>query len=277
MTPFSHPPIPLEDSAADVATKAMRGLGLDEAALAARAGLPPSRVASALAGEARESEWKMLASALGLSPRALAALAAGPEVQPPPAPEGLAGFNAPFGGMTVNSYLAWDTASRQAVAFDAGADASPILDVLRALGLELALVLITHTHGDHVYDLDRLIERTGAEAWACSREPMSGLIPFMPGAEFEVGTLKIRTRLTWGHSPGGITYVVTGLPVPVAVVGDALFARSMGGAKLSYEAALQTNRQEILSLPEETILCPGHGPATTVAEELRYNPFFATG
>ena len=91
---------------------------------------------------------------------------------------------------------------------------------------------------------------------------------------WESGGLRIEPRSTWGHSKGGITFVVTGLARPVAIVGDAIFAGSMGGGGISYPAALQTNRDEILTLPPETILCPGHGPMTTVAEEREHNPFF---
>ena len=81
-------------------------------------------------------------------------------------------------------------------------------------------------------------------------------------------------RLTWGHAKGGITYVIDGLVTPIAVVGDAMFAGSMGGGMVSYQDALRTNREEILALPDHTILCPGHGPLTTVGEEKDHNPFF---
>jgi glyoxylase-like metal-dependent hydrolase (beta-lactamase superfamily II) len=54
-----------------------------------------------------------------------------------------------------------------------------------------------------------------------------------------------------------------------------MFAGSMGGGKVSYDEALRTSRQEILSLPDETIICPGHGPLTTVGEQRQANPFFA--
>jgi glyoxylase-like metal-dependent hydrolase (beta-lactamase superfamily II) len=68
--------------------------------------------------------------------------------------------------------------------------------------------------------------------------------------------------------------MVSGLPNRIAVVGDAMFAGSMGGGGVSYADALQTNRQNILSLPDDTILCPGHGPLTTVGQEKVNNPFF---
>jgi glyoxylase-like metal-dependent hydrolase (beta-lactamase superfamily II) len=72
-----------------------------------------------------------------------------------------------------------------------------------------------------------------------------------------------------------MTYVVKGLSRPIAVVGDSLFACSMGGGNVSYDDALQNNLEKILTLPDETIICPGHGPMTTVGEEKVHNPFFA--
>ena len=59
-------------------------------------------------------------------------------------------------------------------------------------------------------------------------------------------------------------------------VGDAVFAASMGGGMISYADALRTNQEEIMTLPSETVLCPGHGPLTTVGEERQHNPFLAT-
>jgi hydroxyacylglutathione hydrolase len=86
----------------------------------------------------------------------------------------------------------------------------------------------------------------------------------------------VDTLLTSGHSLGGMSYVVNGLARPVAIVGDSIFAGSMGGGGVSYEDALRNNRQKILRLPENTVLCPGHGPLTTVGEERKHNPFFAS-
>jgi glyoxylase-like metal-dependent hydrolase (beta-lactamase superfamily II) len=176
--------------------------------------------------------------------------------------------------MTVNAYLAWDASSGQAAAFDTGADASPILNFLRDHRLRLVSIFLTHTHGDHVFDLDRLVEKTGAVAWVGSREAFQGPNAFDAGQTFTVGALTMDTRLTWGHAKGGITYVLGGLERPVAFVGDALFAGSMGGGLISYPDALATNRSQILSLSDDTVLCPGHGPLTTVAEEKAHNPFF---
>jgi glyoxylase-like metal-dependent hydrolase (beta-lactamase superfamily II) len=71
-----------------------------------------------------------------------------------------------------------------------------------------------------------------------------------------------------------MTYVIEGLAEPIAIVGDSIFCLSQGGAPEYYVQALENNREQILSLPEATILCPGHGPMTTVANEQAHNPFF---
>ena len=72
----------------------------------------------------------------------------------------------------------------------------------------------------------------------------------------------------------GLTYLMDGLPCPVAIVGDALFAGSMGGGMVSYQDALRNNREKIMTLTDPTVICPGHGPMSTIGEEKNYNPFF---
>src|SRR5207237_1310746 len=130
------------------------------------------------------------------------------------------------------------------------------------------------THPDHIAELGRLKKETGAPAFVSQVEPTSGAEPFKEGQSFTVGSLRIETRKTSGHSVGGTTFVISGLGQPVAVVGDSLFAGSMGGGGVSYSDALENNRKKILTLAEETIICPGHGPLTSVGEEKEHNPFF---
>ena len=95
------------------------------------------------------------------------------------------------------------------------------------------------------------------------------------GAGAASGKLDIESRLTWGHSKGGVTYVVSGLQRPLAIVGDSIFAGSMGGGGVSYPDAVKNNLEQILTLPGSTVIAPGHGPLTSVAEEQKNNPFFA--
>ena len=133
-------------------------------------------------------------------------------------------------------------------------------------------------HEDHIADLDRLTAETDAPVYVSEREPLRGASAVRDGQEFKLGGLTVTARLTAGHSPGGLTYVIEGLEPMVAVVGDALFAGSMGGVPPDkYAAALAANREHIFSLPEDTVICPGHGPMTTVGQEQQHNPFYAQG
>jgi hydroxyacylglutathione hydrolase len=267
-------PFPLEDQFTDVIGKAQRGLGVDDETLAKRAGLKKTQMLFLKAGDADDAVLEAVAAALKLKADALRELAHKAWRPAPVTVAGLAAVTTRFEDMTVNAYVIFDPVARVAAIVDTGADATPILDFLKKEKLETELILLTHTHGDHVLELDRLKEKTGARAFVGNREPLEGAESFDAGKEFSLGTLRIGTRLTWGHSRGGITYVVKGLSRPVAVVGDAIFAGSMGGGGVSYADALRCNREEILTLPEETVLCPGHGPITTVAEEKQHNPFF---
>ncbi|HKP93166.1 MAG TPA: MBL fold metallo-hydrolase, partial [Chthoniobacterales bacterium] len=223
-----------------------------------------------------EDALREIAPILNLSAAGLRKLASGDwNPDDVAAVDGLAQFNTTYGDMTVNAYLAWDPATRDAVAFDTGADCAEMLRRIATEKLTVRLILLTHAHPDHVADLRRLRKETGAPVYISDLEPEEGAEPIAEGKRFKVGSLQIEARLTSGHSPGGITYVVTGLEHPVAIVGDSLFAGSMGGGNVSYQDALRNNREKILTLPDDTIVCPGHGPLTTVGKEKRDNPFFA--
>jgi glyoxylase-like metal-dependent hydrolase (beta-lactamase superfamily II) len=267
--------IPLEDTYADILSKAKRGLRLDLNDLSAKAGTAPPVTNQILSGSFDEPGVRALAAALNLHPDRLAAIGR-TDYRPAEIPlmDGLSQFNTPYEDMTVNSYLVWDPSTGRAVAFDTGADCDDMLKSIEEHKLVLELILLTHSHGDHVLELDRLKERTNAEAWIGEKEVIAGARPFAVGKTFQVGNLSIETRSTWGHSPGGVTYVVRGLSRTLAIVGDAIFAGSMGGGGISYKDALKTNRENILTLPDETVICPGHGPLTTVGEQKKVNPFF---
>jgi len=264
----------LEDNFEDILGKAARGKKIGTKELSELAGVGQTEVDAILGGRFEEQGARALASVLDLEPERVVAIGKASYQPGDIALEGLAMFTTPFDDMTVNSYIVWDPATKTAAAFDTGSDVSEMLDFIEARGLRLETLFITHSHGDHIYDIDRLIEKTKAKAVTPEAEPVQGLEIFSPGAEFSIGDLKVATRLTWGHSKGGVTYVIEGLARPVAIVGDAVFAGSMGGGMVSYEDALRTNREEILTLPDVTIICPGHGPLTSVAEEKRNNPFF---
>lgn len=268
--------IPLEDNVSDIIGKAQRGLGISDSQLAEKAGVSPDKIRKLREGAFEGDTVERVAPLLNLDAAALRKLADG-EWSPEPveAIGSLAQFNTVYGDMTVNAYLAWDPASREAVAFDTGADCREMLDRIAAKKLKVKLILLTHAHPDHVADLRRLRKETGAPVYISDRETAEGAEPIAEGKRFRLGSLEIEARLTWGHSPGGMTFVVNGLARPIAIVGDSLFAGSMGGGNVSYEEAVRNNREKILTLPDDTIVCPGHGPLTTVGKEKRENPFFA--
>lgn len=263
----------MEDNFADVVAKSQRGLQLSDAELASRAGISRGELAEVKEENYDAAVLRKLAPVLQLNAEALAAL---PDYRPAPVEvRGLAVFTTRYGGIDVNAYIVFDKPQGVAMVFDTGANVVPMLDFLEAQNLELCVIFITHAHRDHFGDLDRLREGSSAPAWISKREYVSGIPGFEDGQDFECGPFQIEARLTRGHTRGGTSYLVRGLERPVIIVGDALFAGSMGGAMVSYADALQTNRENILALPPETVICPGHGPLTTVAEERVHNPFFA--
>jgi hydroxyacylglutathione hydrolase len=267
--------IPLEDGFNDIISKAMRGLSLGDCAVAERSGIAALEIQRLREGQFNEVAVRKIAPVLGLSGDALVAIGRHGFYPERVALRGVAQFNTPFEDMRVNSYLVWDPESREAAAFDTGSDCGAMLEFLKEQGLRLTLIALTHSHGDHIFDLERLQEKTGAPAYVGALEPVHGAHSLEEGATFQVGKLSVDTLLTSGHSLGGLTYVVSGLERPVVVVGDAIFAGSMGGGGVSYADALKNNREKILRLPRNTLICPGHGPMTTVGEELSQNPFFA--
>lgn len=180
-------------------------------------------------------------------------------------------------GYGVNAYLIWDEVTRDAALFDTGWDAAPALAAIDENQLQLRYLFITHTHEDHIAGLKDVRDkhpkvkiRTNAKsAPPDQRNRANDCI--------QLGSLRITNRETPGHAEDGVTYVVGNWPEDapfVAIVGDAIFAGSMGRGNQSADLARQKVREQILSLPDDTLICAGHGPLTTVAEEKANNPFF---
>src|SRR4029450_2735757 len=160
--------ISLEDNVGDIIGKAQRGLGISDSELAKKAGVDLQTI----------REWR---------PERIDER------------DGFAQFNTRYHDMTVNAYLVWDPASGVAAAFDTGADCSDMARVDNRHKLNVQLILLTHAHPDHVADLPRLREETGADVFVPAREPVSGAEAIDEGKHFHLGNLEIDTRLTWGH------------------------------------------------------------------------------
>ena len=271
--------IPLEDFATDVIGKAQRGLGISDSELAAKLQVPDTELETMKRiTDLPFEKVEKLAQALELGPRTLLTLAEGkyqPVVTPPKT--GFFQANTPYGGdIFVNAYLVWDPETGLAAAFDTGADCEPLVAELKKRDLTLQDVYLTHTHADHVMELDRLIEKAGGSVGVHvnEAEPLDKAATFKPGVTFSLGKLHIETRETSGHSPGGTSYHIHGLDRPLVIVGDALFAGSVGGIKVDYKGSLKLIRDNILSTQDNTVIAPGHGPLTTTIQEKQSNPFF---
>src|SRR5438128_8720504 len=188
--------IDLEDNVGDIVGKAQRGLAIADSELAKKAGVSADQLRKVRDGKFDEATLRALASVLNLEANALVDLGAG-KWKPKKVEnfDGLAQFSSSYGGMLVNSYLVWDPETKHAVALDTGADCAAMLKTATKENLSVKLILLTHAHSDHVADLPRLREETGAEVFAPSPEPVPGAGPIEEGRRFRVGIIAIEARL----------------------------------------------------------------------------------
>lgn len=182
------------------------------------------------------------------------------------------------GGNTVNCFLVWDEVSREAALFDTGWDADPIFKLVDEHALQLNHLFLTHLHEDHVAAMEPLRARFPKIHLHTNSKSAPPQHRNRPNDFIQLGSLRILNRETPGHAEEGVTYVIGNWPEDaphVAVIGDTIFAGSLATGFQSWDVLKERVRSQILSLPEETLLCPGHGPLSTVAQERTNNPFFA--
>ncbi len=271
----------LEDHLGDIVRKAGLMNNVSPAAAASAAGLSENELAAFHeSGQVtKKINFNALGKILDLAPQKLETLAQGwlPTKKDLSRWHAIRSFTTTDEGFSVNCYLVWDEATREAALFDTGLDAQPILDCLAAEKLSLRHIFITHSHYDHVEALPKL-RATFPAAQLHSSSPKAPVNQRnKTGEVVTLGSLRIAHRETPGHADDGVTYVIEHWPKeapPVAIVGDTIFAGSMGNGNGAWDLAKQKVRIEILSLSAATLLCPGHGPLTTVGEEQACNPFF---
>lgn len=200
------------------------------------------------------------------------------------------------GPLQVNSYLVGCSATKEALLIDPGDDGGRLLALAAKLGLTVKTVINTHGHFDHVGANRPVIERSGAALLIHASDA-----PFLPrirehaarygldvqpspaptrllhgGETIAVGELQVRVIHTPGHTPGGICLHVDGH----LFSGDTLFADSVGRTDLpggDHDTIVASIREKLFSLPDATIVHPGHGPDTTIGREKRINPYVGEG
>lgn len=192
-----------------------------------------------------------------------------------------------------NCYIVADRDVGEAVLVDPGEEAQLFLARLRSEGLRLTAIWLTHAHLDHVAGIPEVKAAADVPIWLHPDDrPLYDHAPdqarmllgtelptlpppdrhIVPGDPMRVGNCEFTVRYVPGHSPGSVAFLADG----VAIVGDVLFAGSVGRVDLpgGDGLTLMTSiRDQLLPLPDETVVYSGHGPETTIGRERRTNPF----
>jgi hydroxyacylglutathione hydrolase len=199
------------------------------------------------------------------------------------------------GPLQCNCYILGCEKTHEALVIDPGDEIHLILPLLEKHALTVKYILSTHAHIDHVGDLDRLKSKTGAEtllheldlplyqnlpiqaSWLGVKTPtMTQIDNFIQeGDELRFGEHSGEILFTPGHTPGSLCLHLPG-QTSLLFAGDTLFHRSIGRTDLwggSYEDIIRSIRKKLLVLDDRTVVYPGHGPPTTIAEERQLNPF----
>lgn len=276
--------MPLEDDLCDIIKKARVGLGSSIQDVAKASGLTATEIAGLERGEqpCDRAQLRKLAGSLELRFEPLAHIAIEKwEPRPQPSPPWVDTIYGSVGGYGVQGYLLRD--GGEAIAVDTGYNAEAMIAALDRQRLRLVAICLTHGHADHAEGIKELLAYREVPVYLGEADrdlldwrPPSRLLS-SPGDRqpIRVGRREVRPLLTPGHTPGGICYLVDDADTPLCFVGDTLFAGSIGRSNPSslYRMHLESVRSKLLTLASHYRLYPGHGPMTTVGEELARNPF----
>lgn len=201
----------------------------------------------------------------------------------------------PVGALACNCSILGDETTREALVIDPGDEVKRIEEILERHGLKVKAIAVTHAHIDHVGGIEKLRDITGAPvymhqadlplyqnlavqaAWLGVETPgMVTIDQFLKeGDVVRAGNLALSVLCTPGHSPGSLSLYLPGEEKRV-FSGDTLFKESIGRTDLwggDMARLLRSIKSRLFSLPDETLVFPGHGPATRIGEERERNPF----
>ncbi|MEE9198825.1 MAG: MBL fold metallo-hydrolase [Dehalococcoidia bacterium] len=194
-----------------------------------------------------------------------------------------------------NTYIVGCEKSGEAALVDAGAEGEAILKAVGDSGLKVKIMINTHGHEDHVGAVAVIKEATdalfaihdrdvpimhkppgSASMIPDFRDPPDPDICLKEGDTIEIGELRFKVLETHGHTPGGVSFLGHG----VVFTGDTLFRGSVGRTDFeggNWEQLINSIRTKLLTLPDETVVLPGHGPDSTIGAERQWNPFLKEG
>tara|TARA_B100001123_G_scaffold442693_1_gene586882 strand:- start:104 stop:946 length:843 start_codon:yes stop_codon:yes gene_type:complete len=275
----------LEDFFGDIVGKARRGMGISESDLAKAAGLSADQISriESYALMPDDKAINSLAQILKLDGQKLIGVARG--WFPENGNENHISADIRVdrlvldAGMTVNAYIIKCERSGCGAIVDAGGQADRILNLVEGMSVDPTHLLLTHGHGDHTGALREVKDATDAEV--CCSERDAGMLgsdrsfvdTFVDDEwSANVGQLCVTATSLPGHTAGGIGFASQG----VFFSGDALFAGSLGGARgAAYAGQIEAVRRKVLNLDGATRVFPGHGPVTSIIQEVEHNPYFA--
>jgi glyoxylase-like metal-dependent hydrolase (beta-lactamase superfamily II) len=200
----------------------------------------------------------------------------------------------PIGPLQTNCYVVACPENSAAAVIDPAWSGESLFQFVEQEGFDIEVILLTHAHFDHIAGAAALRRLSGsrllahpdsepllaqaarhAQAWGIQIEPAPDIDgDLVDGQVIQVGTLRLEVLYTPGHAPGHVCFYERS--VGAVFDGDVLFSGSIGRADLpggNYERLLTSIREKLLTLPDETAVYSGHGPATTIGRERLYNPF----
>lgn len=274
-------PLPLEDTFGDVIRKAMLGSRTNAEQVAAATGLDAATIAGWAkdVGTADQAQARAIARVLHLDPGKLADAALSRWAPPPIALTDVR--HHPQHPHPSNGYVFFLDGGRRAALVDPAGIPANLLTILRDGDYHLEYILITHKHPDHcdaTADVAAAFPAAKIVMHALDAHAIGALaskaLPIKDGDDLPFGDdVRIRMLHTPGHTDGSSSFVFKS----TVFTGDTLFAASVGaavGSASTYADILNSVRAKLFTLPDETVVMPGHGPPSTIALEKAHNPFF---
>lgn len=200
----------------------------------------------------------------------------------------------PLGPLQTNAYLLIND-KKECIVFDPGSEGEAFVSYMESQNLKPLAILLTHAHFDHIGAVEEVRNKWSIPVYIHELENDWLESPSLNRSEFfQQGSIKTKKAehviteertlvigdftftllFTPGHSPGSVSYYHE--PSGAVFAGDTLFAGSIGRTDLpggNHATLLASIHDKLLTLPEETVVLPGHGPATTIAAEMDQNPF----